>query len=163
MRWARSHHASNVGPFPRHEGDHFQPHYRMLFALMSGRKDRLFSIDLAASQCLLILWLSAVRAVSYANVGSCGIQNGNASSNRTSSATQSALERRSARLTPKYANNARILRLFKGKPDRRERTARHRMRSRGGFSPEGTFAVRFPGGHQANVMRSEAGDSALAS
>jgi hypothetical protein len=40
-------------------GDHFQPHYRMPFALVSGRKDRLFSIDLAASHCLLILWLSA--------------------------------------------------------------------------------------------------------
>jgi hypothetical protein len=52
----------------------------MPFALMSGRKDGLFSIDLAASHCPLILWLSAGRPASYANVGGCRIQNGNASS-----------------------------------------------------------------------------------
>jgi hypothetical protein len=76
-------------PFQGHEGDHFQPHYRMPFALMSGRKDELFFIDLAASHCLLILWLGAAPPASYANVGGCGIQNGNASSNHTRSASKS--------------------------------------------------------------------------
>jgi hypothetical protein len=66
---------------------------------MSGRKDGLFFIDLAASHCLLILWLSAAPPASYANVGGCGIQNGNASSNHTSSATQSILQRNSAALS----------------------------------------------------------------
>ena len=31
-----------------------------------------------------------------------------------------------------------------------------------GFSPQGTCAVRFQGGHKANAMRSEAEDSAIA-
>jgi hypothetical protein len=70
-------------------GDHFQPHYRMAFALMSGQKDGPFSIDLAASHRLLILWLRAAPPASYANVGGCGIQNGNASSNHTPSASKS--------------------------------------------------------------------------
>jgi hypothetical protein len=74
-------------------GDHFLPHYRMPFALMCARKDGLFLIDLAASHCPLILWLSAVPPASYANVGGCRIQNGNASSNHTSSARQSQLQR----------------------------------------------------------------------
>jgi len=84
---ASSHCAPNVGPLPRHEGDHFQPHYRMPFALMSGRKDGLFFVDLAASHCPFILWLSAAPPASYANVGGCGIQNANASSNHTPSAS----------------------------------------------------------------------------
>jgi hypothetical protein len=37
----------------------------------------------------LILWLSAALPASYANVGGCGIQNGNASSNHISSASKS--------------------------------------------------------------------------
>jgi hypothetical protein len=69
--------------------DHIQPQYRMPFALNRGRKDGLFLIAQAASHCPLILWLSAAPPASYANVGGCGIQNGNASSNHTSSATQS--------------------------------------------------------------------------
>jgi hypothetical protein len=60
---------------------------------MSGRKDGLFFIDLAASHCLLILWLSPALSASYTNIGSCAIQNGNESSNHTSSATQSRLQR----------------------------------------------------------------------
>jgi hypothetical protein len=56
---------------------------------------------------------------------------------------QSELQRISASSTPKYANNARISRLFTCKRDHRERTARHRMRCCPGFSPEGTCAVRF--------------------
>ena len=102
-------------PFRGNEGDHFQPHCRMPFALMSGRKDGPFLIDLAASHCRLILWLSAAPPASYANVGGCGIPNGSASSNHTRSATQSELQRNSARSTPKYANNARILRLLPSK------------------------------------------------
>src|ERR1039458_583019 len=45
------------------------------------------------------------------------------------SATKSALQRKSARSAPKYANNARISRLFLDKSDCGERTARHRIRS----------------------------------
>ena len=86
---ASSHREPNVGHLPRHEGDHVQPHYRMPFALMSGRKDGLFFIDLAASHCPLILWLSAAPPASYANIGGCGIQNGSASSNPTCSASKS--------------------------------------------------------------------------
>lgn len=93
---ANGHGEPNVGHLPRHEGDHVQPHYRRPFALMSGRKDGLFLIALAAGHCLLILWLSAALPASYANVGGCGIQNGNASSNHTPSATQSELQRKSA-------------------------------------------------------------------
>lgn len=55
-RWtgrpASSHCSPNVGLFPRHAGDHFQPHYRKPFAFVRGRKDGPFSIDLAASHCL---------------------------------------------------------------------------------------------------------------
>ena len=98
---ATSHCAPNVGPLPRHEGDHFQPHYRMPFALMSGRRDGPFLIDIAASHCLLILWLSAAPPASYVNVGGCGIQNGNASSNHSASATQSGLQRNSLASYPK--------------------------------------------------------------
>ena len=144
---ASSHCAPNVGPFPRHEGDHFQPHYRMPFALVSGRKDGPFSIDLAASQCLLILWLSAALPASYANVESCGIQNGNASSNHTSSATQSELQRKCVRSALKDENNARISRLFTNIPDCRERTARQRGGDCHRFSPEGTCTVRFQSWH----------------
>jgi hypothetical protein len=128
-------------------GDHFQPHYRMPFALMSGRRDGPFLIDLAASHCLLILWLSAAPPASYADVGGCGIQNGNASSNHTSSATQSRLQRNSPRSAPKYANNARISRLFPDKPDRRERTARHRRCS---------LSWLFSGGHMRSPVLSKA-------
>src|ERR1700683_1247099 len=63
-----------------------------------------------------------------------------------SSATQSELQRISARSTPKYANNARIPRLLTGKPNHRERTARGRRGDRRAFSPEGTYAVRFQKG-----------------
>jgi hypothetical protein len=77
-------------------------------------------------------------------------------SNPTLSATQSELQRISARSAPKYANNARISRLFPDKPDCRERTARRRRGHRPAFSPEGTCAVRFQGGHEANAMRSQA-------
>ena len=52
-------------------------------------------------------------------------------SNPSRSATQSGVQRNSPRSTPKYPNNARISRLFPGKSDWGERTARHRMR----FSP----------------------------
>jgi hypothetical protein len=37
--------ATQCRPLSRHEGDHFQPHYRMPFALMRGRKDGLFFVD----------------------------------------------------------------------------------------------------------------------
>jgi hypothetical protein len=71
----------------------------MPFALMRGQKDGLFLIAVAASHRPLILWLSAASPVSYANVVGCGIQNGNASSNHTPSATQSELQRNSAALS----------------------------------------------------------------
>ena len=48
---------------------------------------------------------------------------GTGGSNPSPSATQSALQRKSALLALKYANNARISRLFVDKPDFRERTA----------------------------------------
>jgi hypothetical protein len=49
--------------------------------------------------------------------------------------------------TIEYANNARISRLFLGKPDFRERTARRQKVNRPAFSPKGTCAVRFQRGH----------------
>jgi hypothetical protein len=128
-------------------GDHFQPHYRMPFALMSGRRDGPFSIDLASSHCLLTLRLSAALPASYANVEGCGIQNGNASSNHTSSATQSGLQRNSARFATQYANNARISRLFPDKPDCGERTAQQRRRS---------LSRLFSGGHMRSPVSSRA-------
>src|SRR5208282_717487 len=72
-------------------------------------------------------------------------------SNPCLSATQSGLQRSSAHSAPKYANNARISRLFLDKPDYRERTARQRRPSRPGFSPGGTHAVRLWGGQKANL------------
>jgi len=109
-------------------GDHFQPHYRMPFALMSGRQDGLFLIDLAASHCPLILWLRAAPPANYANVGGCGIQNGNASSNHTSSASKSQLQRNSTThvgpVPAKYTKHAPFSRYLLRKPDSREQTAR---------------------------------------
>jgi hypothetical protein len=67
-------------------------------------------------------------------------------SNPSPSATQSELQRNSARLAPKYANNVRISRLFPHKPDYGERTARSEGDHYRGFSPEGTLAVRFQAG-----------------
>jgi len=64
-------------------------------------------------------------------------------SNLSSSASKSKLQRISARFAPKYANNARISRLFPGKPDFREQTARRQSGDRPAFSPEGICAVRF--------------------
>jgi hypothetical protein len=70
-------------------------------------------------------------------------QKGNEGSNRTRSAIQSELHTICARSAPKYANNARISRLFTSKPDFRERTARRRRGHRPAFSPECTYAVGF--------------------
>jgi hypothetical protein len=50
-------------------------------------------------------------------------------SNPSPSATQSELQRNCDRSMPKYANNARISRLLRDKPDCRERTARQQRRS----------------------------------
>jgi hypothetical protein len=63
-------------------------------------------------------------------------------------------------LTPKYAKQARIPRLFADKPDCREWTAWPETGECLSFSLEGTCAVRFQRGHKANAMRSEARDSA---
>ena len=82
-------------------------------------------------------------------------QNRTESSNLSSSAIQSELHRICARSAPKYANNARISRLFTSKPDFRERTARRRRGHRPAFSPEGTYAVRFQQGAsgECNAIR----------
>jgi hypothetical protein len=81
-------------------------------------------------------------------------QNRTESSNLSSSATQSQLQKKSALLPRKYATIARISRLCLDKPDCRERTSRRRKAQRPTFSPEGTHAVRFQGRHKANAMRS---------
>src|ERR1022692_28478 len=86
-----------------------------------------------------------------------------ADSNPSLSATQPGLQRKSAPLPPKYAENARISRLFPG-----NRTAENGLLDVEcghcpGFSPEDTCAVRFHRAHQANAMRSETGDSAMSS
>ena len=137
-------------PFQGHEGDHFQPHYRMPFALMSGRKDELFFIDLAASHCLLILWLGAAPPASYANVGGCGIQNGNASSNHTPSATQSEVQRNSAAVYSEIRENAHFSRYMLDKPDWRERTVQDGIAS---------TCRLFSGGHMGSpVSRRASGE-----
>jgi hypothetical protein len=54
------------------------------------------------------------------------------------------------------AKHAHISRFLRDKPDWRERTLCSKGRRRTGFSPEGTYVVRFRGGHKANAMRSTA-------
>ena len=116
--------------FQGNEGDHFQPHYRMPFALMRGRKDGPFSIDLGASHCLLILWLSAAPPASYANVGSCRFSDLYRGFEFTPLRPRSLDCREIPQhLTGKCAKHARISRFVLDKPDCRERTAQRRSRS----------------------------------
>ena len=117
-----SHCAPNVGHLARHEGDHFQPHYRMPFALTSGRKDGLFVSILRP----LILWLSAASSASYANLGSCEIRNGNASSNPALPPASLNCREIPPSFPLNYAKYANFSRLLLSKPDCRERTARRR-------------------------------------
>ncbi len=55
-------------------------------------------------------WISAAPPASYANVGGCGIQSGNASSNHASSATQSGVQRMRAAFLYESPENAGISR-----------------------------------------------------
>jgi hypothetical protein len=144
------------------KGDHFQPQYRMSFALKSGHQ---------RWTCFLIshLFLPGDSLVNLfircklRQRRDLRIQKGNEGSNRTRSAMQSDLQRFSLDLP----RNTRIMPVFRDHSQAnrtsRERTARHRIRYCPGFSPEGIWAVRFQGGHKANAMRSQAGDSAIAS
>jgi hypothetical protein len=77
---------------------------------MSGRKDGPFFIDLAASHCPLILWLSAAPPASYANVGVAEFKT--VMRVRITLAPPASLNRREIppNLTPKHVKDARFSR-----------------------------------------------------
>src|ERR1700683_4599386 len=67
VRYASSHCAPGSA-LAKDEGDHFQPHYRMPFALKSGRKEGLFFVDAALPVHSLV---KCCTPASHANIGDC--------------------------------------------------------------------------------------------
>jgi hypothetical protein len=157
---------SGANPFNRLGGPrrgHFQPRNRQPFASRRNKKSTTFSLSVLKQilrrkrvSCRIRCMLRRHRLLAADTKGTEG-------SNLTPSAMQSGLQRNYARSEPKYANSARISRLFLDKPDCGERTAQHRMRYCRGFSPAAACAVRFLVGHSANAMRSKTEDSTMSS
>jgi hypothetical protein len=79
-------------------GDHFQPQYRMAFALKCDSRMDCF-LGIYSEESSLTLWLTSSLAASYANVGSYACQTCTEGSNPHLSATQSGLQRNSAALS----------------------------------------------------------------
>jgi hypothetical protein len=127
-------------------GDHFQPRYRIPFALKGAPQKGLF-----LGFCIYFLrgnsLVTSSLAASYDNVGTYEFEK--VLRVRIPPAPPASLNCREIppAFPSKYAKDANFSRFFLSKPDCGERTAGQRGRYFPGFSLEGTRAVRFRGRH----------------